>query len=145
LTKPKIVAVGTKTELSEKFPQIEVEDFGEAAIMPGLVNCHSHLEITAMRGFLDEAEADFYTWLIKLPKTRGEILTEADVKAAALAGALEGARAGIPVSATSGVSASPAFEALKTNGLRGVVFQKPNFRRPTKRRTKISRNSRINF
>ena len=125
--KTKIVAVGTKTELAEKFPQIKVENFGEAAIMPGLVNCHSHLEITAMRGFLDDAEADFYTWLIKLTKTRGEILTEADVKAAALAGALEGARAGITCFGDIGRFGVAGFEALKTNGLRGVVFQETEF------------------
>jgi cytosine/adenosine deaminase-related metal-dependent hydrolase len=40
--------------------------------MPGLINCHSHLEITAMRGFLDDVEEDFYSWLMKLTKTRAE-------------------------------------------------------------------------
>jgi hypothetical protein len=60
--------------------------------MPGLINCHSHLEITLMRGFLDDVEADFYSWLMKLTTTRGERLNEADVKIAALAGALEGAK-----------------------------------------------------
>ena len=123
----KIVAVGAKSELAEEFPQIEIEDFGEAAIMPGLVNCHSHLEITAMRGFLDDAEADFYSWLIKLTKTRGEILTEADVKTAALAGALEGARAGVTCFGDIGRFGVAGFEALKTNGLRGVVFQETDF------------------
>jgi 5-methylthioadenosine/S-adenosylhomocysteine deaminase len=123
----KIVAVGAKSELAEKFSQIEIEDFGEAAIMPGLVNCHSHLEITAMRGFLDGAEADFYSWLIKLTKTRGEILTEADVKFAALAGALEGARAGVTCFGDIGRFGVAGFEALKTNGLRGIVFQETEF------------------
>ncbi len=123
----KIVAIGTKSELAEEFTQIKVEDFGEAAIMPGLVNCHSHLEITAMRGFLDDAEADFYSWLIKLTKTRGERLTEADVKIAALAGALEGARAGVTCFGDIGRFGVAGFQALKTNGLRGVVFQETEF------------------
>jgi 5-methylthioadenosine/S-adenosylhomocysteine deaminase len=123
----KIVAVGTKSDLAKEFPQIKVEDFGEAAIMPGLVNCHSHLEITAMRGFLDDVEADFYSWLIKLTKTRGERLSEADVKTAALAGALEGARAGVTCFGDIGRFGIAGFEALKTNGLRGVVFQETEF------------------
>ena len=87
----KIAAVGTKKDLAKKYPETAIKDYGEAAILPGLVNCHSHLEITAMRGFLDDVEAHFYSWLIRLTKTRGEILNEADVKIAALAGALEGA------------------------------------------------------
>ncbi len=123
----KIVAVGAKGELAEKFPEIKIEDFGESAIMPGMVNAHSHLEITAMRGFLDDAEADFYSWLIKLTKTRGELLTEADVKIAALAGALEGARAGVTCFGDIGRFGAAGFEALKANGLRGVLFQETEF------------------
>ncbi|MEJ7700207.1 MAG: amidohydrolase family protein [Pyrinomonadaceae bacterium] len=90
--------------------------------MPGLINCHSHLEITAMRGFLDDVEADFYSWLMKLTTTRGERLTEADIKIAALAGALEGARAGVTCFGDIGRFGAAGFEALKANGLRGVRF-----------------------
>ena len=123
----KIIAVGAKTELSEKFPEAETDDFGAAVIMPGLVNCHSHLEITAMRGFLDDVEEDFYSWLMKLTKTRAEILTEADIKIAALAGALEGARAGVTCFGDIGRFGVAGFEALNKNGLRGVLFQETEF------------------
>jgi 5-methylthioadenosine/S-adenosylhomocysteine deaminase len=123
----KIIAVGTKKEISAKFPEAECEDFGEAAIMPGLINCHSHLEITLMRGFLDDVEADFYSWLMKLTKTRGERLTESDVKLAALAGALEGVRAGVTCFGDIGRFGAAGFEALKANGLRGVIFQETDF------------------
>ena len=47
-----IVAVGNREEIIAQFSSVEVEDFGEAAILPGFVNCHSHLEITSMRGAL---------------------------------------------------------------------------------------------
>ena len=123
----KIVAVGTTEKLAEKFPDARHENFGEAVIMPGFVNCHSHLEITAMRGFLDDVEADFYSWLIKLTKTRGEKLTEKDVETAALAGALEGARAGVTCFGDIGRFGKAGFEALKTIGLRGVLFQETEF------------------
>ena len=122
-----IVAVGTKAKLAAEFPEAVCEDFGEAAIMPGLINCHSHLEITAMRGFLDDVEADFYSWLMKLTKTRGERLNEADVKIAALAGALEGARAGVTCFGDIGRFGAAGFEALKADGLRGVLFQETDF------------------
>ena len=91
----RIIAVGTRREIVEKYPAAVVENFGEAVIMPGLINCHSHLEITAMRGFLDSVEHDFYSWLMKLTTTRSEKLTDDDIKIAALAGALEGVRAGV--------------------------------------------------
>ena len=123
----KIVAVGTKKELAERFPEATIEDYGEAAIMPGLVNCHSHLEITAMRGFLDDVEADFYSWLIKLTKTRGERLNEADIKIAAFAGALEGMRAGVTCFGDIGRFGAAGYEALKKNNLRGIVFQETEF------------------
>src|SRR5678816_307462 len=34
-----IAAVGTREEISALFPQATHEDFGEAAILPGFVNC----------------------------------------------------------------------------------------------------------
>ncbi|MCA1556744.1 MAG: hypothetical protein LC747_08660, partial [Acidobacteria bacterium] len=51
-----IVGVGTRAEMAAQFPEASREDFGAAAIIPGLVNCHSHLELTAMRGYLEDVE-----------------------------------------------------------------------------------------
>ena len=39
----RIAGVGTCTELKSKFPDSRIEDFGQAAILPGFVNSHSHL------------------------------------------------------------------------------------------------------
>ena len=127
IEKDKIVAVGTLKELSEKFPGTKNESFGEAVIMPGFVNAHSHLEITAMRGFLDDVEEDFYSWLIKLTVTRAEKLTENDIETSAVLGALEGARAGVTCFGDIGRMGKAGFEALKTVGLRGVLFQETEF------------------
>lgn len=122
-----IKAVSTKREIVDQFPDVPIEDCGEAVIMPGLINCHSHLEITAMRGFLDDVEADFYTWLMKLTKTRAEKLSEDDVKIAARAGALEGVRAGVTCFGDIGRFGAAGYEALKANGLRGIIFQETDF------------------
>ncbi len=127
IDKTRIVAVGTRREIVEKYNEAQVENFGEAVIMPGLVNCHSHLEITAMRGFLDDVENDFYSWLMKLTTTRAEKLTDSDIKIAALAGALEGARAGVTCFGDIGRFGVAGFEALKTNGLRGLIYQETEF------------------
>ena len=123
----KIVAVDSRKILVEKFPEASVEDFGEAAILPGFVNAHAHLEITLMRGFLDDVEEDFYSWLMKLTKTRAKHLTETDVKTGAILGALEGARGGVTCFGDIGRFGHAGFEALKKNGLRGVLFQETEF------------------
>lgn len=125
--KDEIVAVGAAQETVEKFPEAICEDFGEAAILPGFINAHSHLEITAMRGFLDTVEHDFYAWLMKLTTTRAEKLSDKDIEIAACFGALEGARAGVTCFGDIGRFGRFGFNALKTNGLRGVLFQETEF------------------
>jgi len=121
-----IADVGQFDALKATFPQAEVEDFGEAAILPGFVNCHSHLEITSMRGALDDVEHDFSAWLLKLNEIR-KGLSDEDIRAAALAGAIEGSHAGVTCFGDIGRFGVAGFEALKTTGLRGVLFQETEF------------------
>ncbi|MGI8670209.1 MAG: amidohydrolase family protein [Aridibacter sp.] len=123
----KIIAVGEKAEITEKFPEAIHEDFGNSAIMPGFINCHSHLELTAMRGFLDRFDDDFYSWLMKLTKTRTENLSIEDIKISAMFGALEGVKAGITCFGDIGRLGIAGFKALKENGLRGILFQETEF------------------
>lgn len=125
--KDKIIAVGKTSELKQKFPEATYKDFGEAVIMPGFVNCHSHLEITAMRGFLDDLDGDFYSWLIRLTKARAEKLSEADIETSAILGGLEGVRAGVTCFGDIGRWGKAGFNALKLNGLRGILFQETEF------------------
>jgi len=125
--KDKIAAVGKQAEIVSKFPDAATEDFGEAVIMPGFVNAHSHLEITAMRSFLDDVEHDFSAWLLKLSTVRAEKLTERDIEISAVWGALEGLRAGVTCFADIGRYGKAGFEALKKTGLRGIVFQETDF------------------
>ena len=122
-----IAAVGTREEISKKYPEAALEDFGEAAILPGFVNCHSHLELTAMRGLLDSVEHDFRSWLVKVNTTRKEMLSEKDIEIAAAAGAVEGARAGVTCFGDIGRNGTAGLKALKAVGLRGVLFQETEF------------------
>lgn len=121
-----ILGVGSRTEIARDFATAEAEDFGEAAILPGLVNCHSHLELTSMRGALDDVEHDFRSWLLKIQEIRSGMSDE-DIKSAALAGAREGAAAGVTCFADIGRMGHAGLNALKTVGLRGVVYQETEF------------------
>lgn len=122
----RIVSVGPRASVTSEFPAAEIEDFGEAAILPGFVNCHSHLELTAMRGALDHLEHDFSAWLLKINELRAA-MTEADIEASAVAGAREGAAAGVTCFGDIGRMGFAGLRALKETGLRGIVFQETEF------------------
>lgn len=117
-----IVAVGRRDAVAARFPEARTTDFGAAAILPGLINSHSHLELTVMRGFLEREEHDFFAWLIKLTFAR-LALTSEDLRASAAWGALEAARAGVTCIADASDSANESMRALRDVGLRGIVYQ----------------------
>src|SRR5947209_17211520 len=119
----RVEGVGARAELTERFPSAEVLDLGEAAILPGFVNCHTHLELTAMRGFLEAEEGDFFAWLRKVTAARNERMTADDLQASAAWGAVEAVRAGITCVADASDAGATTMKALKEVGLRGVVFQ----------------------
>jgi 5-methylthioadenosine/S-adenosylhomocysteine deaminase len=119
----RIVGVGSVDEVSARFPGAAREDFGAAVVLPGLVNCHSHLELTAMRGYLEDVEGDFFAWLFKLTAARMNNLTAEDLRDSAAWGAVEAARAGVTTLADACSEGEAAARALWGVGLRGVVYQ----------------------
>jgi cytosine/adenosine deaminase-related metal-dependent hydrolase len=118
-----IVGVGPRQSLAALFPEAEAEDFGAAAIMPGLINCHSHLELTAMRGYLEREENNFAAWLKRLTIARQERMTPDDLYVSAAWGVIEAARAGVTCVADASDAAGSSLRALKDVGLRGIVYQ----------------------
>jgi cytosine/adenosine deaminase-related metal-dependent hydrolase len=118
----KIVAVGPRTEIVSKLPESRVTDFGDAAILPGLINAHSHLELTVMRGFLEREENDFFAWLRKLTLARLAMTAE-DLLVSATCGAIEAARAGVTCLGDASAAAAQGIKSLQALGLRGIVYQ----------------------
>jgi cytosine/adenosine deaminase-related metal-dependent hydrolase len=119
----RIIGVGRSSEIALRFDRAAREDFGEAVILPGLINCHSHLELTAMRGYLDDVESDFFAWLRKLTIARMTMMTEDDLLVSAKWGALEAASAGITCLGDASDSGATSLRAMRELGLRGVVYQ----------------------
>ena len=119
----RIAGVGPRSEIVERFPEFRVDDFGEAVILPGLINTHTHLELTAMRGYLENEERDFFAWLRKLTRARLELMTPDDIQVSATWGACEAVRAGITCVADASDSALMSMRALQKVGMRGVVYQ----------------------
>lgn len=117
-----ITAVGRASEIVSAFQNSRLVELGHAAIIPGLVNAHSHLELTVMRGLLDREEHDFFAWLRKLTVARMS-MTPDDLFISAAAGAIEAARAGITCVGDSSSLATQSMKALREVGLRGILYQ----------------------
>jgi cytosine/adenosine deaminase-related metal-dependent hydrolase len=118
-----ITDVDTRDSLVRKYPEATVQHYPDAVILPGLINAHSHLELTAMRGFLEGEVADFTGWLKKLTVARLELMTSDDRCVSATWGATEAVRAGITAVADASDDAFESMKALSNVGLRGIVFQ----------------------
>jgi 5-methylthioadenosine/S-adenosylhomocysteine deaminase len=101
-------------------PPGERVPLGDVALLPGLVNAHTHLELTAMRGFLEDL--DFITWIRTLTRARAEVLDDAALLDASRLGVAEGLAAGITTFADTGASGTP-MRALLEAGVRGIAYQ----------------------
>jgi cytosine/adenosine deaminase-related metal-dependent hydrolase len=66
---------------------VPVADYGDAALIPSLVNAHTHLELCALKGRISWAQG-FKGWVAQLLRQRGA-LEEKDLKAAAAEGVTE--------------------------------------------------------
>jgi cytosine/adenosine deaminase-related metal-dependent hydrolase len=95
-------------------------DLGDAILLPGLVNTHTHLELTAMRGFLENCQ--FAEWIDKLRQTRNEILDDEMLLDSARSGIIEGLEAGITTYADT-CSSGVVMRAMRELGVRGIVYQ----------------------
>lgn len=103
-------------------PAAPVTDLGDAALLPGFVNVHSHLELTPLRHLLEGL--DFAQWIRTLTHLRRAVLADpADVQAGARIGIAEGFLRGITTFADTSDSADPVVDALHAMGARGVVYK----------------------
>ena len=95
-------------------------DLGHALLLPGLVNVHTHLELTAMRGFLEDL--DFRSWILRLTTAKRAVLSRGMLLDAARYGIAEGLRHGITTFADT-CDSGVALEAMREYGVRGVMYQ----------------------
>jgi cytosine/adenosine deaminase-related metal-dependent hydrolase len=110
--KGRIAAVGAAAELGAG------ERFEGAAILPGLVNAHSHLEYAVYAGFGDGLA--FAPWIALHIERKARIGTD-DMVAIARLGALECLRSGITTTADYSYSGAAGLAAAEL-GLRAIVY-----------------------
>jgi cytosine/adenosine deaminase-related metal-dependent hydrolase len=115
----RIVAVGRRKDVVKAHPGVEVRDLGDAVIVPGLVNAHTHVELSFMNGE-PPAGGSFMTWLKDLVARRPGVDAGAASAAASAAIASMVARGTVAVGdIANGTWAAPL---LAQSILRGLAF-----------------------
>ncbi len=94
-------------------------DLGEAILLPGLVNVHTHLDYTVMRGLLEDIE--FFPWIRELT-ARKDALDWDDWLASATYGAAEALASGITTIGDC-TDSGAAFYGAKALRLGGIVYR----------------------
>lgn len=95
------------------------EDLGDAILTPGLVNAHTHLDLTVLRGFL--SDLPFFDWVRTLTRAVGQ-LDDADQRASASLGIAEGLLGGVTTFADTAPN-DAAFTAMRAMGVRGICYR----------------------
>ena len=89
----RIAAIGTKQQLQQRYPTAEVVDCKGRIVMPGMVNTHTHLFQTLLKGLGDDMVLK--KWFICMTGPSGVHLTPEDAHVAALHGCVESIRSGV--------------------------------------------------
>lgn len=111
---------GRVDQLRAAYPDASFRDLGEVALLPGLINVHTHLELSGLRGRVEEPR--FQPWIVQLITLKAELFTPADLLDSARLGCVEAIRSGITTVADT-ADAVGTLEALLESGLRGIVYQ----------------------
>ena len=102
--------IGTAEMLKLRYPDEEVVDFGQAAIMPGLVDLHTHLENSVMRGIVHDVP--YTTWVTSMLEKSAK-MDVSDWYDSAILGGLEA-----DITATGA-----ACTATQKLGMRSVIYR----------------------
>lgn len=101
-------------------PAGEDVDLEDAVLLPGLVNAHTHLELTAFRGLMPDVP--FRDWIVRLQMAKVTVMNPDRYLDAARLGIAEGVRAGVTTYADT-CDSGVALAAMCEMGVRGIMYQ----------------------
>ena len=99
-------------------PQARVVELGDAVLAPGLVNAHTHLDLSVLRGLLDGLP--FFEWIRGIIALRAMLTPNQTLDSARL-GAVEALESGITTVADTAPTLA-SFDAMLELGLRGIGY-----------------------
>lgn len=114
----RIVAAGRDADVPAP-AGAEAHDLGDVILLPGLVNTHAHLELTALEGLVKDLP--FREWIQRVRLLK-DALDDGARLASASWGVLDSFAAGITTIGDTGSTGAPAA-ALAALGARGVAYQ----------------------
>jgi 5-methylthioadenosine/S-adenosylhomocysteine deaminase len=117
-----IVAVGPQAELEKTYTADTVIDCGGKVLMPGLVNAHTHVPMTLLRGLADDLRLDVWLLGYIMPVER-QFVSPDFVRLGTLIGCAEYIRTGITTFADMYYYEEDVAKATVEAGLRGVLGQ----------------------
>ncbi|BBD07601.1 amidohydrolase [Desulfovibrio ferrophilus] len=128
ITNGTITAVGPKTELQGSFTPASHLDLGPSLVMPGLINAHTHVSMTLLRGLADDLP--LMDWLTKHIFPVEQKLTPELVRLGALLGCAEMLRTGTTCFCDMYLMEAAVAEAVHQSGIRArvgeVIFAFPS-------------------
>ena len=117
-----IVAVGEKQSILEEYTSDATIDFGENLLMPGLINAHTHVPMTILRGLADDLRLDVWLLGYIMPVEREFVTPEFCTLGTKLACA-EMIRGGITTFADMYYFEDIVAQATAQAGMRGICGQ----------------------
>ncbi len=121
----RILDIGDTTELLTKYPDAEVLDCSDRTIIPGMVNTHTHLFQTLLKGLGDDRVLK--DWFTCMTGPSAAQLTPEDCYAAARHGCVEAIKSGTTTlvdfmyAHPKGKLTEAVIQAFQETGMRGIV------------------------
>ena len=121
----RIAGIGTRNRLTQENPECQLIDCSDSIIIPGMVNTHTHLFQTLLKGLGDDMPLK--KWFTCMTAPSAAQLTREDVHIGALQGCVESIRSGVTTLVDfMYVHPRPGFteavvEAYQEAGMRGFV------------------------
>ncbi len=117
-----ILAVGTQAELRQAFTPKETIDCGGKVLMPGLINAHTHVPMTLLRGLSDDLRLDVWLLGFMMPVER-EFVSPEFVRLGTQLACIELIRSGVTCFADMYYFEDSVAQATAEIGLRAVCSQ----------------------
>jgi 5-methylthioadenosine/S-adenosylhomocysteine deaminase len=117
-----IAAVGKAEEILSAYEAGAIVECAGCAVIPGLVNAHTHVPMTLLRGLADDLRLDVWLMGYMMPVER-EFVTPEFVRVGTLLGCGEMIRSGVTCFADMYYFEEDVAQATLEAGLRGVLGQ----------------------
>ncbi len=118
----KIVDVGTEEQILNKYPKAKRQDCGRKILLPGLVNAHTHVPMTLLRGLSDDLRLDVWLMGYIMPVER-EFVSRDFVRLGTQLACAELIRSGVTTFADMYYFEDAIAEATAEAGLRALLGQ----------------------